>query len=491
MIDFDDFPDFDNQSTKKHTRKNRKNNHIKMKNQDNPKDFSETYFGKLITGLDGANAYQYTRTGAFGVVIKTDSSDPPSDLLVAFPSPYYLDTSWVNRKRFRFATEDEIQKIISASSENPSNFKTGDLVETTDGWEVETRRASIYIPRGQIGVVDHEDEPINPKIETEFGKKVIYTKQYVILPDGRKISNFQLVNAGTNRRMVSVIIQENNIRVDLPEDILIHRYPNPEALKKVVASSKIKEKLLEGVKLLNPQFRKELEEDWNLKSFSYGRGFIALLYGKPGTGKTTLVRALAEHIGRPIFRMEGSELGADPEEFTVLLDRAMRRALRLNAILLIEEADQILQRRTLNMYPSMLAKISEVLQKIENFEGVLILTSNRAFTLDDAARSRLNLIYEMPPLTNDLRESILLASLPKELPIEGVLPIAKIAALDLDGRAIKMAILNAARRAKANGKSKLPAHFIYEEAQLLLEGLQGLKDSVREANFFDKLDEEE
>ncbi|MCX7835010.1 MAG: AAA family ATPase [bacterium] len=488
MVDFDSKFNVDKQNVPQEVKKN-KNFVRKNKYYDNPKNFSTTYFGKLITGLDGANAYQYSRTGAFGVVIKTDSSDPPSDLLVAFPSPYYLETSWVNRKRFRFATKEEIEKIIHASSENPSNFKTGDLVETTDGWEVDTRRGTYYIPTGIIGVIDHEDDPINPRVEVEFGKKVIYTKQYVILPDGRKISNFQLVNAATSRRMVSVILQDYNLRVDLPEDILIHRLPNPEALKKVVASPKIKEKLLEGTKLLDPEFRKELEEEWNLKSFSYGRGFIALIYGKPGTGKTTLVRALADQIGRPIFRIEGSDLGTDPEEFTSLLDRAMRRALRLNAILLIEEADQILQRRTLNMYPSVLAKISEVLQKIENFEGVLLLTSNRAFTLDDAARSRLNLIYEMPPLTADLRESILLTSLPKELPIEGVLPIAQIAALDLDGRAIKMAILNAARRAKANGKSKLPAQYIYEEAKLLLEGLEGLRDSVREANFF--LEEEE
>lgn len=473
------------------SRRNLKSSHTKQKIQLETKEFSESYFGKVITGLDGANAYHYTRTGAFGVVIKTDASDPRSELFVAFPSPYYLVTTWVNKKRFRLATEVEIQKIFEASKENPSNFKTGDLIETMDGWEVESRRGTTYIPAGQIGVVDNDDDPINPRIETEFGKKITYSKDYVILPDGNKITNFQLVNAGTYRRMVSVVMQDNHVRVDIPEDIVIHKLPNPDALKKVVASHKIKDRLLEGIGLLDTKFRNELENDWNLKSFSYGRGFVALLYGKPGTGKTTLARTLADQVGRPLFRIEGGDLGGDPDDFTSSLERAMRRAIRLNAILLIEEADQILQRRTLNMYPSLLAKVSEVLQKIENFEGVLLLTSNRAFTLDDAARSRLNLIYEMPPLTADLRESILLTSIPKELPIEGVIPIQEIASLELDGRAIKMAIFNAARRAKALNKDKLPAHYILEEAQLLLEGLENLKDSVRETNFFNKLDEED
>jgi len=73
-----------------------------------------------------------------------------------------------------------------------------------------------------------------------------------------------------------------------------------------------------------------------------GKGFVVLLHGVPGTGKTLTVESIAEHLKRPLYVLTGGELGSTPEEVNTKLGDALGLSFRWKAITLIEEADLFL-----------------------------------------------------------------------------------------------------------------------------------------------------
>ena len=451
--------------------------------------FSHEYFGKIVTGLDGSNGYRFTSPGAFGVVVRTDISDPGKELLALFPCPVLLDSNWMDVTRFRLATPAEIRRILQAPKQPTSGIPSGTLVELQEPHVHHGFGEKQFFAAGTVGVVDHEDDLTGIETATELDRQVGFSKKTVRLPDGTELSYHQLLTAATTAPALPVVLSESYTETIVPLRSIRVKTANPLALDRVVLDSRIKQRLLQGLSMLDQQRREQVAFGWNLRSLPGASGFVALIYGQPGTGKTTLAHALAETVGRPMFRISGEDLGKDPDGFTDAVSSAMRRAERLDAILLIEEADQILMRRSNHMHPIMLAKVSEMLQRLESFAGVMLLTSNRPFVLDDAAKSRLNLIVEMPAMQPDLREAILLRSLPKELPIQGVLPLNEICQMDLDGRALRMIVTNAARCARTLEMDAVPAGFLLDEARILSAGLQNLKSDASYQRILDDSDE--
>jgi len=76
-----------------------------------------------------------------------------------------------------------------------------------------------------------------------------------------------------------------------------------------------------------------------------GKGFVVLLHGGSGTGKTLTVESIAEHLKRPLYVLTGGELGSTPEEVNTKLGDVLSLSFRWKAITLIEEANLFLQSR--------------------------------------------------------------------------------------------------------------------------------------------------
>lgn len=74
-------------------------------------------------------------------------------------------------------------------------------------------------------------------------------------------------------------------------------------------------------------------------------GTIILCSGQPGTGKTLTAEVYAETAARPLYVVQCSQLGTDPEELENKLANALERSVRWNAILLIDEADVYIHER--------------------------------------------------------------------------------------------------------------------------------------------------
>ncbi|QKD50818.2 P-loop containing nucleoside triphosphate hydrolase protein [Fusarium oxysporum Fo47] len=128
-----------------------------------------------------------------------------------------------------------------------------------------------------------------------------------------------------------------------------------------------------------------------------GRGIIMLLSGEPGTGKTLTAESVSEIMQKPLYNMSAAELGDVAQEVEQKLDCALELSTRWGAVLLLDECDVFLQRRTTSDIKRN-KLVSIFLRLLEYFEGVMFLTTNRVSAFDPAFESRIHLTIHYPNL---------------------------------------------------------------------------------------------
>lgn len=115
-------------------------------------------------------------------------------------------------------------------------------------------------------------------------------------------------------------------------------------------------------------------------------GAIIMCAGQPGTGKTLTAEVYAEVMARPLYTVQASQLGTDPEQLEDELLKTFARAARWNAIMLIDEADVYVHARGDDLQQN--AIVGVFLRVLEYYKGVLFMTTNRSDLVDDAIASR-------------------------------------------------------------------------------------------------------
>lgn len=125
-------------------------------------------------------------------------------------------------------------------------------------------------------------------------------------------------------------------------------------------------------------------------------GSVILLSGPPGTGKTLTAEVYAESEQRPLYSVQCSQLGTDPNTLEKNLMIIFDRARRWNAVMLLDEADVYIHERGNSMNQN--AIVGVFLRVLEYQNTVLFLTTNRPQDVDDAIASRCiaKLSYETP-----------------------------------------------------------------------------------------------
>ncbi|KAJ7210089.1 P-loop containing nucleoside triphosphate hydrolase protein [Mycena pura] len=126
-----------------------------------------------------------------------------------------------------------------------------------------------------------------------------------------------------------------------------------------------------------------------------GGGLICVLHGPPGTGKTLTAEAVAEHLERPLYVVGTSELSTVPSELETKLKSILDIATAWDAVLLIDEADVLLEQRSLHEIERN-SLVSVVLRVLEYHRGVLFLTTNRVKVFDAAFLSRFSIAIKYP-----------------------------------------------------------------------------------------------
>lgn len=116
------------------------------------------------------------------------------------------------------------------------------------------------------------------------------------------------------------------------------------------------------------------------------QGVIVLATGIPGVGKTLTAEIFGEFIEKPLYSIQCSQLGLGVEDIEKNLSKALSRANRWNAILLIDEADVYIRQRGEDIFQN--AIVGVFLRLIEYYSGIMFMTSNRGEIIDDAIISR-------------------------------------------------------------------------------------------------------
>jgi SpoVK/Ycf46/Vps4 family AAA+-type ATPase len=114
---------------------------------------------------------------------------------------------------------------------------------------------------------------------------------------------------------------------------------------------------------------------------------------------------VAEIAERPLYRVTCGDVGIKPEEVEKYLESVLHLGKIWNCVVLLDEADVFLEQRGLEDL-NRNALVSAFLRVVEYFEGILILTTNRVGTFDEAFKSRIQLALHYPPLGEEQRRTI-------------------------------------------------------------------------------------
>lgn len=137
-----------------------------------------------------------------------------------------------------------------------------------------------------------------------------------------------------------------------------------------------------------------------------GEGTVFLLYGPPGVGKTLTAEAVSEVLQRPLYSLSMGTLGTTADDLERRLTEILKLSAKWNAIILLDEADSFLEKRSSTSSLERNAMVSVMLQLVEYFTGILFLTSNRMDSLDPAFQTRITLSLPYHNLTEGGRQKI-------------------------------------------------------------------------------------
>ncbi|MDD3329135.1 MAG: AAA family ATPase [Zoogloea sp.] len=205
-------------------------------------------------------------------------------------------------------------------------------------------------------------------------------------------------------------------------------------------------------------------ERWGFaRKSARGLGIPALFAGESGTGKTMAAEVLARELGLDLFRIDLSAvvskyIGETEKNLARLFDAAEDSG----AILLFDEADALFGKRSEvrdshDRYANI--EVSYLLQRMEAYRGLAILTTNQKAALDSAFQRRLRFVVNFPFPDLAEREAIWRSVFPAATPIEG-LDYAKLARLGMTGGNIRNIALGAAFRAAGAGTPVTMAHLL-------------------------------
>lgn len=194
--------------------------------------------------------------------------------------------------------------------------------------------------------------------------------------------------------------------------------------------------------------RTKVYEEWGFAAASSrGLGISALFTGESGTGKTMASEVLANELQVDLYRIDLSQvvnkyIGETEKNLKRIFDAAEEGG----AILLFDEADALFGKRSdvkdsHDRYSNI--EVSYLLQRMEAYRGLAILTTNMKGALDKAFLRRIRFVVQFPFPNASQRAEIWRRIFPTSTPTED-LDVEKLARLNIPGGNIKNIALNAA-----------------------------------------------
>lgn len=195
-------------------------------------------------------------------------------------------------------------------------------------------------------------------------------------------------------------------------DILMYGKPSPPHFSMTFPARRIREKRNWQSLVINEELQNQIEEitgwlkynntlmqQWGMQD-RLKKGYRALFHGPPGTGKTLTAGLLANEMNKDIYKIDLSMvvskyIGETEKNLELLFARAEDKGW----ILFFDEADALFGKRTNvrdahDKYANQ--EVSYLLQRIEDYDGLIILATNMKSNIDDAFMRRFNAILKFP-----------------------------------------------------------------------------------------------
>ncbi len=212
--------------------------------------------------------------------------------------------------------------------------------------------------------------------------------------------------------------------------------------------------------------RRRVYGEWGFgEKFSLGKGLNLLFSGASGTGKTMAAEVLAQDLGLDLYQIDlSSVVSKYIGETEKNLSRIFGDAQSANSILLFDEADALFGRRSEvkdshDRYANI--EINYLLQRMEEYEGIVVLTTNMLKNLDPAFTRRIHYTVEFPLPDESQRQDLWSKVFPASMPRSADVDLGFLAKrFKLTGANIKNVALNGAFLAAANGGVVDMAHLI-------------------------------
>ncbi|MCO4769124.1 MAG: ATP-binding protein [Deltaproteobacteria bacterium] len=217
------------------------------------------------------------------------------------------------------------------------------------------------------------------------------------------------------------------------------------------------------------------------------RGIKALFSGPPGTGKTLSAEVIAQALGYPLFRVDlASVVSKWVGETEKHLNRLFDAVEEAPCVLLFDEADALFGKRAdvkgaQDRFANL--EVSYLLQRIESFDGIAILTTNLKRNIDEAFLRRFTFVVDFPFPEAEQRLRIWQRVLPEAFPLaEGVDLRAVASDFKLAGANIWSVAVAASCDAAATPERRITkamlAHAVLREYQKLGREVSALRPSM-------------
>ncbi|MGW7255831.1 ATP-binding protein [Streptomyces sp. NPDC054834] len=232
---------------------------------------------------------------------------------------------------------------------------------------------------------------------------------------------------------------------------------------------------------LRARHRDRVLGDWRLSAGGgRGRGVLGLFAGESGTGKTLSAEVVAAELGLDLYVVQlSSVVDKYVGETEKNLERIFTEADRTDAVLLFDEADAVFGKRSEvkdshDRYANM--ESAYLLQRLESFDGIALLTTNLRANIDEAFTRRLDLVVDFPFPDAGQRLALWRHSLSHVPCADGIDPGPVAADFELAGGSIRSAVVTAAYLAAGRGDAVTAADLLegarreYRKAGRLLPG---------------------
>ncbi len=221
--------------------------------------------------------------------------------------------------------------------------------------------------------------------------------------------------------------------------------PTPLGLDDIILSADSRRMIDE---ILNyARYSELVRHDWGFARMNAGGSLSVLFSGPPGTGKTLTAGVLAHELRRALYvvdisRVVDKYIGETEKRLAKIFDHAQQS----QAILLFDEADSLFAKRTSvkssnDRYANL--EVNYLLQRLESYNGISILTTNLASSLDEALARRIQFKLEFPMPDENERANLWQCLIPKQAPTDPIDYSRLGESFEMSGGHIKNAVFRA------------------------------------------------